>query len=365
MPVRIATFNVENLFSRPKAMNLANQDAGTDKLKIIAELQDEMDEEVYDKPRIVELANAVHGYFKINKTRGQNPLSYSEERKTHKVNVRGRKEWDGFIDLTRDGFSFETIQNTGKFARALKADVLGLCEVEDRWALRRFREDQLKPMKLAYDLLVDGNDPRLIDVAVLSKFPIGNIRTNAHWKASPRDRFPLFSRDCLEVELKLADGTSLWILQNHLKSKLGPPETSNKKREAQASRIKAILEERYDLDRDNVVVCGDFNDTPDSAPLSPLLAMPGMKDVLDIVEWPARDRWTYYYAKEKKATQIDYLLLSKPLWRKVRKGGIDQRGVADVAEVSEGRVQPLEGVTNWRNAASDHGAVWVDLDLPG
>jgi endonuclease/exonuclease/phosphatase family metal-dependent hydrolase len=365
MPIRIATFNVENLFTRPKAMNLANQDAGTDKLKLIAELQDEMDEEVYDKARIVELANAAHGYFSINKTRGQNPLSYSRERNTHKVNVNGRKDWDGFIELTRDGFSFETIQNTGKFARALKADVLGLCEVEDRWALRRFRDDQLKQMKYTYDLLVDGNDPRRIDVAVLSTLPIGKIRTNAHWKVNPRDRFPLFSRDCLEVELKLRDGTSLWILQNHLKSKLGSPETSDKRRKAQASRVKKILEERFDLDRDYVVVCGDLNDTPDSDPLSPLLGMAKMKDVLDIVEWPAEDRWTYYYAKEKKATQIDYVLLSKALWQKVEKGGIDQRGVADVAEVSEGRVEPLEGVTSWRNAASDHGAVWVDLHLRG
>lgn len=364
MTLRIATFNVENLFTRPKAMNLANQDAGTGKLKLIAELQDEMDEDVYDKPKIVDLANAAHGYFTINKTRGQNPLSYSSERRTHKVNVDGRKDWDGFIELTRDGFDFETVVNTGKFARALKADVLGLCEVEDRWSLRRFRDDQLQQEKLTYDILVDGNDPRRIDVAVLSRLPIGSIRTNVHWKERPRDRFPLFSRDCLEVELKLGNGSSLWILQNHLKSKLGAAEASDKKREAQARRIKTILEERYDLERDYVVVCGDLNDTPDSAPLAPLLEMPGMKDVLDIVGWPAADRWTYYYARERRATQIDYLLLSRALWEKVRKAGIDQRGVADVAEVSEGRVEPMDGVTSWRNVASDHGAVWADLDLP-
>lgn len=304
MTLRIATFNVENLFTRPKAMNLANQDAGTDKLKLIAELQDQLDEEVYDKRRIVDVANAAYGYFTINKTRGQNPLSYSRERRTHKVNVDGRKDWDGFIELARDGFSFDTIANTGRFARALKADVLGLCEVEDRWSLRRFRDDQLKQEKLAYDILVDGNDPRRIDVAVLSRLPIGNIRTNAHWKEKPRDRFPLFSRDCLEVELKLGDGGSLWILQNHLKSKLGAPATSNRRREAQAARIRTILEERFDLDRDYVMVCGDLNDTPDSAPLVPLLGMPKMKDVLDIVDWPTADRWTYYYAREKKATQM-------------------------------------------------------------
>jgi endonuclease/exonuclease/phosphatase family metal-dependent hydrolase len=364
MPIRIATFNVENLFSRPKAMNLANPDVGTSKLKLIAELQDEMDEETYDKARIVELANDVHGYFTINKTRGENPLSYSAEKKTYRVNVRGRREWDGFIELTRDGFSFETVENTGALGRALKADILGLCEVEDRWALRRFRDDQLKPLKLQYDLLIDGNDPRRIDVAILSQFPIGRIRTNAHYKTKPTDRWPLFSRDCLEVELLIDGHRPLWVLQNHLKSKLGAPEASDDRRKAQATRIRDILDERYDLKRDYVAVCGDFNDVPDSGPLSPLLSMPDLKDVLDIRSTTApQDRWTYYYAKKQLATQIDYILLSRPLWDKVTRSGIDQRGVAGVAEVTEGRVKPLPGITNWRNAASDHGAVWVDLAL--
>lgn len=363
MPTRIATFNVENLFSRPKAMNLANQDAGTTKLKLIAELQDEMDEETYNKPRIVELANAAHGYFTINKTRGENPLSYSRERETYRVNVDGRREWDGFIELTRDGFSFETIQNTGALGRALKADVLGLCEVEDRWALRRFRDDQLKPLKLHYDLLIDGNDPRRIDVAILSRLPIGRIRTNAHYKEKARDRWPLFSRDCLEIELLLKD-RPLWVLQNHLKSKLGPPEESDARRKAQAKRIREILSERYDLKTDYVVVCGDFNDVPESDPLSPLLSLPDLKDVLDIASAThAEDRWTYFYAKKKQTTQIDYILVSRPLWDRVSRSGIDQRGIAGVAEITDGRVTPLPGITNWRNAASDHGAVWADLEV--
>jgi endonuclease/exonuclease/phosphatase family metal-dependent hydrolase len=364
MSIRIATFNVENLFSRPKAMNLANTDAGTSKLKLIAELQDELDEETYNKARVVQLANEAHGYFTINKTRGQNPLSYSAQQRTYRVNVRGRREWDGFIELTRDGFSFETVANTGAFGRALKADILGLCEVEDRWVLRRFRDDQLKPLKLSYDLLVDGNDPRRIDVAVLSRFPIGNIRTNAHYKTKPSDRWPLFSRDCLEVEIRIDGDRPLWVLQNHLKSKLGAQRASDERREAQAARIRDILAERYDLSRDYVAVCGDFNDVPDSRPLVPLLSMPGLKDVLDIASTTApQDRWTYYYAKKKAATQIDYILLSQPLWDTVLRSGIDQRGIAGIAEITEGRVQPLQGITSWRNAASDHGAVWADLAL--
>jgi hypothetical protein len=60
---------------------------------------------------------------------------------------------------------------------------------EDRRVLRRFRDDELKPLKPRYGLLIDGNDPRRIDVAVLSRFPIGRIRTNARFRTRPGDRW--------------------------------------------------------------------------------------------------------------------------------------------------------------------------------
>lgn len=362
MKIKIATFNVENLFSRPKAMNLDNPDIGAVKLRAIAELQDALDEEVYDKPLIAAKAEEAHGYFTINKTRGRNPISYNKETKKYRVNVNGRSEWDGFVELSRDGFTFETVQNTGALLRKLGADILGLCEVEDAWALRRFRTDQLPQAKLRYDLVVDGNDPRGIDVGLLSRFPLGCIRTHAH-ETMPNSNERLFSRDCLEVAIDIGARQPLTLMQNHFKSKLGAEGESNDRRQAQASRVKAILEERYDLDRDWVVISGDFNDTPDSSALQPLLSLPGLTDVLTLKDQGPDGIWTYYYSRDKAKNQIDYILVSKALLPFIKDAGVERRGIAGIAELTDGRVQPLPGVTSWRNAASDHAAVWAELDF--
>jgi hypothetical protein len=90
---------------------------------------------------------------------------------------------------------------TGKLSRSLKADVIALQEVENLDTLRRFRGEYLGgPRKFPYSILVDGNDPRLIDVAVLSRHPIVRVRSNQHLRSGNSYHF---SRDCLEVELDI------------------------------------------------------------------------------------------------------------------------------------------------------------------
>lgn len=61
---------------------------------------------------------------------------------------------------------------TGDAIKATNADVIALQEVESHATLRKFRNEYLGGFSnYKYSILVDGNDPRLIDVAVLSKYP--------------------------------------------------------------------------------------------------------------------------------------------------------------------------------------------------
>src|SRR3546814_1220517 len=67
-------------------------------------------------------------------------------------------------------------------------------------------------------------------------------------------------------------GRHLWLLVNHLKSKgYGSAAESNARRRAQAVRARAVYEALRQQGETLVAVTGDFNDTPDSAPLQPLL----------------------------------------------------------------------------------------------
>ena len=78
--------------------------------------------------------------------------------------------------------SFELLSETekkltAKAIIALDADVIALQEIENLDVLKRFRSDRLKSMKYTFCMLVDGNDPREIDVAVLSRFPLVATRS--------------------------------------------------------------------------------------------------------------------------------------------------------------------------------------------
>ena len=56
---------------------------------------------------------------------------------------------------------------------------------------------------------------------------------------------------------------------------------------------------------------GDFNDTPDSSYLKPLVHDRGMHDIISRLE--ARDRWTHWGETKNIASQMDYILLSPKL----------------------------------------------------
>ena len=83
--------------------------------------------------------------------------------------------------------------------------------------------------------------------------------------------------------------------------------------------------------------------------------------MLNVIDLPADQRWTYEYKGD--LNQIDYILVSNALAGHVTDAGVDRTGMANLADFTNGAEQSMSGITNWRNAASDHGAVWADFDI--
>ena len=350
--LRIATYNVENLFGRARLLNMDDHLAAQARIDALGRLQAELARKTYDKPEILRLYRQLKDDIRIVSTRGK-----LFNRRRTKVTAGGRGDWRGWIELKRDRFTDRTVRNTARVIRAVDAHVTCLVEVENRPVLRRFAADNLRgARRYPHEILVDGNDTRGIDVAMLSRFPLGGLWSHTDDRDGGRR---IFSRDCLEVEVLLPGGRSLWVLLNHFKSKgYGSRRRSDARRLAQAARVAEILDEGYDLTRDLVVVAGDLNDTPDSPALRPLLELNDLYDVLDTLA-PA-ERWTYYY---RRPEQIDYLLVSRPLWHLLRAAGVERRGMYDVERLTGGAVKRFASVTSPRNAASDHGAVWAEFDI--
>ena len=110
-----------------------------------------------------------------------------------------------------------------------------------------------------------------------------------------------------------------------------------------------------------VAVMGDLNDTPDSTALAPLLG--SASDLRDVSEHPKfkEDGRPGTYANGTKGGKIDYILLSPALYRKVTDAAVFRTGVWGGRH---GTLWPhYPEMKEDVHAASDHAAVWVDLDI--
>jgi endonuclease/exonuclease/phosphatase family metal-dependent hydrolase len=361
--MRIATYNVENLFSRVSAMNSDDPAKTTVVLADVAELQQLIEQPLYseaDKKRMLAIlrkhkATGTGGPFFLQETRRR---LYSRG----KIVAEGRGDWIGSIEWRRDLIQGPAIENTGRIINELKADVLCMVEVESRPTLRRFNETMLKEAPYPHAMLIDGNDERGIDVGMLSRRPLADMRSHVDDLDATTGR-PVFSRDCAEFEFDIPGTRHLWVLVNHFKSRgYGSKTTNDAKRKRQAETVAAILR-RFDLEKQWVVVAGDFNELPQSDSLAPLLQLPGLRNTFDKLPAGA-DRWTHRDdAVPSKNDQIDYLLVSEGLWPRLQQVAIERRGIWARAESTREKYPPFASVTGDPNSASDHAAVWADFDL--
>jgi endonuclease/exonuclease/phosphatase family metal-dependent hydrolase len=362
MPLRVSTFNCENLLSRAKILNLENGADARKPLADLATLEGILGQAQYsedDKKQILGLIKALKGFAEFAELRNALVGRRKVGGKTVEyVKPNGRGEWVGGLSLLVDPLPTAAQANTARVIAEVGADVQCLVEVEDRLTVERFSGNGALRGLYPYNLVLDGNDQRGIDVGLLSKYPLGRIRTHVFDTGGKPKATRVFSRDCLEVEVLLPGGQSLFILLNHFKSQgYGARLSNDARRKAQAARVVEILG-GYDLAKQLVIVAGDLNDKPDGAPIAGLVSLKGLVDVLAWKFQDPKDRWTYV-----DKSQIDYLLVSKPLAAKLSDAGIERRGMFNLQKLTKGAQASFDTVTSDTNDASDHAAVWAEFDL--
>lgn len=160
----------------------------------------------------------------------------------------------------------EELERLAQSIAQLNADVVAFQEVENRFYLERF-VDVFLP-KLGYDHVVhfEGNDGRGIDVCLISRVPIGPVRSYRHVTfPGPNDSIRKFNRDLLAVTIEPpgADPLEVWIV--HLKSNSGGREFAEPVRMGEANQLRKMLDQQLGDDPEaRILVVGDFNDTWDS-----------------------------------------------------------------------------------------------------
>jgi endonuclease/exonuclease/phosphatase family metal-dependent hydrolase len=204
--------------------------------------------------------------------------------------------------------------------------------------------------------LIDGNDPRGIDVAFLSRIPVLSMKSHIHETTDYEGRkVKTFSRDCLEVQLQAPDDKPLYLKIDHFKSMGYSPRTdpqSGRRRLGQALRVAELLDE-HDLKKEYVVVAGDLNSDPTSPSMEPLVTKKNLYNTA--LELPADQRGTYGTSKK----QLDYLFVSDALKKRLQGVHLERRWV-----FAKRKWQPYPLVKSARTQASDHAAVVAEFLLP-
>jgi predicted extracellular nuclease len=263
----------------------------------------------------------------------------------------------------------DTRQLTALAIADTKADILCLQEVDNLAALNAFEFGYLFRMVgdgYRQKYLIEGNDARGIDVAVMMKevtrdgerIEFAGIRSHAaltfaelglHNPAleaiSIQANERIFRRDCLELDL-LVGGKPLTLFVSHFKSKGGKRVGADglgdtlPVRVAEAKAMRHVIEEKFGKEgaasRD-WLICGDLNDFREKLVITEqgdddfiFTQMPEAENAVSILmeggfceslveRREADNRWTSYHTRgpqERQLVQLDYLLASPALAKK-------------------------------------------------
>ena len=371
--IRIATFNVENLFERPRAMSGRMHVDGNPVLDAHARVNELFAAETYTdavKDQILDLLDRLGllrsdeaRFAVLRQVRGR-LLRRPAAPKPVEVVAGGRGDWIGWVDLVKERVDEVAMSNTARVITDVDADVQAVVEAESRVALKQFADAAiLAGGAPAYPhvMVIDGNDARGIDVGLMTKAPHRIVDIVSHVDDADADGRLIFGRDCPQYTVELGTGERLVLLVNHFKSKgYGRQSDNDATRRRQAARVATLYDELRAGGHDEVVVLGDLNDTPDSAPLLPLLAGTDLRDVTTHPAFTSDGR-PGTYANGAKSQKIDYLLLSPALFERVAGGAIFRKGVWGG---KNGTLFPhYDTMTSPVQAASDHAALYADLDL--
>jgi endonuclease/exonuclease/phosphatase family metal-dependent hydrolase len=381
--VRIASFNVENLFARPKAFNTLDWSVGRPALDAYREVNALFSNTTYsatDKQHIRDLLVVLDIYYVnssgairrkrtqsprwawLRKNRGKFDRQPNDPTQSVEIIANGRDDWIGWVELAKEPTDETGTRMTARVIQEVGADIIGIVEAEDRPSLVRFNKELLGGL-YRHVMLVDGNDERGIDVGIMTgnNFEIESIRSNVDTEDAIGT---VFSRDCPQYEVHTPSGTVVHVLVNHFKSQSGG---GGPKRRRQAAEVRRIVDGLV-AQGQHVVVLGDLNEGPAAAgsqadnlrelfdnnsPLVDCYALPAFQ----VGNRPGT------FDSCGLRNRFDYILISQSLQPNFTGGGVFRKGLWGSRMTRPTAWITYPDITESSEQASDHAAVFVDLNI--
>ncbi|MDT7580195.1 MAG: hypothetical protein QOK35_1459, partial [Pseudonocardiales bacterium] len=291
MTIRLGTFNVENLFARAKALDPADT-AGGAALRAFDDFNRVAAKPVYDdadRTAMLDALEALRVLVRVGGALRRNPDPFDDawallrenrgdflvtpDDAEPRIVATGRGDWLGWVELITEPVDELATRMTARVIGDVAADVLCVVEAEDRPSLVRF-DVELLGRRYAHRMLVDGNDPRGIDVGLYATSAVELlwVRSNVDVPdPAAADGRALFSRDCPVHHLRLPGGAELYLLLNHLKSQSFSSGNPDPLRSRQSAAVRDIYRTLRAEGAEYVAVLGDFNKGPTADGAHPTL----------------------------------------------------------------------------------------------
>lgn len=370
--MKIATFNVQNLFHRDRSLiqrtagkcvsdwiaefdtllTKEKSSSNTERLKELSFLLDF--DKTYQNPYVVMRKKAGELYLK--------GMNCSKELKSGELT-----DWNGWIIVQTLPIDPEATNHKAMVISEIDPDILVLQEVEDKMSLEEFNNfilPKFNCLPFSECFLIPNSEGSGREQALLLKngYHLESI------KIHNIDDSNIATQELLEYEIQSPKGEKIYLLSAYFHENNLDKEKAFETRKNQAYQVSSIYKMLQMHGKSNIVIAGTLNAPSYCNSLSPLLQETDLKDLsksktfnVDIDE--GKDA-TYYrmgaYQMGVNIKQKDYLLLSPTLFANVKNSGLNRKGVWPEKRPNWGIYSSMQ---NRNQAASEHPGVWGEIRI--
>jgi endonuclease/exonuclease/phosphatase family metal-dependent hydrolase len=370
--MKIATFNVQNLFHRDRS--LIQRTAGKCVSDWIAEFDSLLLKEKYpsNRERLKELAFLLgfdktyqNPYVVMRKKAGElylKGMNCSKELKAGELT-----DWNGWIKIQTLPIDPESTNHKAMVISEIDPDILVLQEVEDKISLDEFNQHFLPKYNcepFSESILISGSEGKGLEQALLLKngyelesVKIHNLESSEYLK-----------QELFEYEIQSPKGEKINILSAYFHENNLNKEKAFEIRKNQAYQTSTIYKMLQMQGKNNIVITGTLNAPSYCNSLSPLLQETDLRDIsknktFNVAIDEGKDA-TYYrlgaYRMGVNIKQKDYLLLSPTLFANVKSSGLNRKGVWPEKRPNW---RIYSSIRNMAQAASLHPGIWGNIKI--
>lgn len=368
--MKIASFNIENIFHRDSSLVKRTLNESINLwVEEFEQLMCKTPREGNEIARMRELSfllgfhkSAIEPFVVMRKKAGELYIRKKNFRPENRaVPMNG---WNGWVKVNSKPIYEQAIQNKARVISEINPDILILQEVEDRHSLLDFNKHYLpEGVRFSEILLMSGNDSEGRELAIMTKdgFEITQARSYADTLHNGKR---LFDKDFQEYEIRSPQGNSISILSVHLQD-VSQCEAADQIRKQQARKVAAVYSSLVKKEK-QVVVAGTFNKPSYCDSISPLLRETSLKDLkrngsfnVDLDEGKDAEYFSLgAYRLGVNLKQKDYLLASPGIFSKIKRSGLNRKGIWPE---KKGQWNCYETLHGQAHQASSHPALWMEF----